>query len=225
MNLRSALLPVLVVALVVTAVGMPLVLLTSPVVTRSLSERYSLADEAGLSRERMTDLAEDVRAFVSGGQNSLPARVDGRAGFDQGAVAHLLDVRAALRWGRVAALLGAAFALVTLAFLRRDPVVERRAFGWAAVTTIAPMAVLGIAGAVDFDAFFSAFHGVFFAPGTWTFPWDSLLIQLFPERFWLVAALSWALCTLVIAVAYAAAWFVLGRSARAKHESGMRAGA
>ena len=35
-----------------------------------------------------------------------------------------------------------------------------------------------------FDAFFVAFHNVFFQPGTWMFLWSDTLIRLFPERFW-----------------------------------------
>lgn len=32
--------------------------------------------------------------------------------------------------------------------------------------------------------FFTAFHNVFFDPGTWTFPTSDTLIRLFPERLW-----------------------------------------
>lgn len=35
-----------------------------------------------------------------------------------------------------------------------------------------------------FDAFFVAFHNVFFQTGTWQFFFSDTLIRLFPERFW-----------------------------------------
>jgi len=44
--------------------------------------------------------------------------------------------------------------------------------------------------ALAFDATFSFFHGLFFAAGTWTFnPATDRLVQLYPERFWILAAL------------------------------------
>ena len=63
--------------------------------------------------------------------------------------------------------------------------------------------VLGAAAfaLVSFDAFFAAFHAIFFAAGTWTFPYDSLLIQLFPERFWALSGAAWGALALALAVA------------------------
>ena len=53
--------------------------------------------------------------------------------------------------------------------------------------------VLGaVAGLLNFDALFTWFHGLFFAAGTWEFPADSLLIEVFPEPFWSTAAAVWA---------------------------------
>jgi uncharacterized membrane protein len=50
----------------------------------------------------------------------------------------------------------------------------------------------GLAAVFDFSTFFAAFHSLFFAAGTWQFPYDSLLIRLFPERFWTTAGAAWA---------------------------------
>ena len=44
---------------------------------------------------------------------------------------------------------------------------------------------------LDFDAAFAAFHAIFFESGTWTFAADSLIIQLFPVRFWAARGLRW----------------------------------
>jgi integral membrane protein (TIGR01906 family) len=44
--------------------------------------------------------------------------------------------------------------------------------------------------ALAFDATFSFFHGLIFAAGTWTFnPATDRLVQLYPQRFWILAAL------------------------------------
>lgn len=37
---------------------------------------------------------------------------------------------------------------------------------------------------MPFGLFFNLFHGIFFAPGTWTFPAGSALIQIYPIYFW-----------------------------------------
>src|SRR6266508_3709349 len=49
--------------------------------------------------------------------------------------------------------------------------------------------VLGLFFAFAFDAAFTAFHGLFFAAGTWQFGADSNLIRLFPEPLWYESAL------------------------------------
>ena len=40
---------------------------------------------------------------------------------------------------------------------------------------------------LDFDAFFTAFHGLFFREGTWTFSYTDTLIQLYPLPLWMDA--------------------------------------
>ena len=80
----------------------------------------------------------------------------------------------------------------------------------AAVSAV--FVLLAAAAAVlDFSAFFTAFHGLFFEAGTWTFPYDSLLIRLFPESFWVAAGVGWAVLVLTIAGAY---WIVGWRLAQ-----------
>ena len=50
-----------------------------------------------------------------------------------------------------------------------------------------------------FDATFSYFHELFFAAGTWTFnPATDRLVQLYPESFWVLAALLFCLALAVI---------------------------
>lgn len=218
MSLRSALVAVLAGALMVSAVGLPLLPMLSPAFTQTLSQRYSLSAEAGLSSVQMLSLAEDVRAFVAAERDSLPARVQGRDAFDEGAVSHLRDVRSALAAGRLATLAAFAAALLCVWLLRRDRLAVRRAFGAASLVSSALIAAVGMIGLFDFDRFFSAFHGLFFEAGTWTFSYDSLLIQLFPERFWLVSAVSWAVGTLVLSAIFGCIWFVLGRKGASKRE-------
>ena len=77
------------------------------------------------------------------------------------------------------------------------------------------------AGLVNFDALFTWFHGLFFAAGTWEFPADSLLIELFPDGFWVAAGVTWAALVasggLVLAVA---GWFVRRAETRERLSAG-----
>ena len=76
--------------------------------------------------------------------------------------------------------------------------------------------VVGAFFAVAFEAAFAAFHGLFFAAGTWQFPPGSHLITLFPEPFWFELALIAGATIVVSAVAVAssaAATCVPGRPA------------
>jgi len=48
--------------------------------------------------------------------------------------------------------------------------------------------------ALAFDATFTFFHGLFFAAGTWTFnPATDRLVQLYPQDFWVLAAMLFCL--------------------------------
>ena len=53
--------------------------------------------------------------------------------------------------------------------------------GWITVIFIGSLVLFSI---VAFGIFFTAFHNVFFQPGTWQFYWTDTLIRLFPQRFW-----------------------------------------
>jgi integral membrane protein (TIGR01906 family) len=193
-------------ALAVFVVGLTLIPLTMPFATRALAERFALAEEAGLPPQRMLEVAEQVRAFVAGPAGSrLPDQVDGRPGFDASAVSHLADVRRVILAARTAtwvlALLLGVWLAVALS-LGRTRHVSRVMFAgalWCAVLVL----LAALAGTLDFEALFSAFHGLFFAAGTWTFSADSLLIQTFPEQFWATAAAVWAVLILATAAALA----------------------
>jgi integral membrane protein (TIGR01906 family) len=206
------------IMLAVLAVGLPLVVLESRSVTRTLANTYSQAQAAGLPTSRVLELAEQVRIFVVRGAGELPASVDGRAGFDDDSVSHLRDVRIVLRrahlfTGLVAALLAL---WVGWAIAHRRLTDLGRALRAGALSAVALVGLAVVVALADFDAFFSAFHGWFFKAGTWTFSYDSLLIQLFPEPFWSTLGAVWGALVALMAVAYWIAGTMLLRNAFAK---------
>lgn len=187
-------------ALALVVVGTAVLALTAPGFTRALAERFSLAAEAGLSPERMLEVAEQVRAFVvTSNADSLPATVDGRSGFDGSAVSHLIDVRRVLNAARL--FTGLLTALVTiwiaLELARKRPERIADALRAGAILAVVFVALAALAAVLDFERFFTAFHGLFFRSGTWTFAFDSLLIQTFPEPFWATCGAAWAVLTVL----------------------------
>jgi integral membrane protein (TIGR01906 family) len=171
----------------------------------------------GLSEARVRAVAEEVRFFVSHRDApALPAVVDGAPGFDESSVSHLEDVRDVVIGARWVTLLATLILGVTAAeAVSRGELMGvsggLRTAGWS---TLGAVLIAAAAGTLDFDTFFSAFHGVFFEAGTWTFPADALIIRVFPLPFWSSAAVAWAVLSLLIAAMLIAAGFVGRRVAR-----------
>jgi integral membrane protein (TIGR01906 family) len=110
-------------------------------------------------------------------------------GYTEAELAHLADVRGVFRG---AFLLTPILLLLLWPLLRygRARVILRYGGGLAVVLPL-------LAAVLPFGPVFAAFHGLFFEAGTWIFPVDSRLIQLFPVEFFQRAG---ALITLLGAV-------------------------
>lgn len=59
------------------------------------------------------------------------------------------------------------------------------------ISLFVAFALIGGWAAFDFNGLFSAIHSLFFAAGSWTFPYDSLLICMYPIPFWLGMGAVW----------------------------------
>lgn len=180
----------------VVALGAALMLLELPWFTRLLSARHSeMADAVALP------LAEASRRLVVYGDEVARSVLSGFMTPD--AVVHLDDVRRVIAAANLLTLVLAATALIWVVVRgRRDRPLLADALRAAAVIIGGSVALAVLVATLDFDSFFSAFHGLFFEPGTWTFPSDSVLIRLFPEPFWTSAGLAWGVLTLGFAGGY-----------------------
>jgi integral membrane protein (TIGR01906 family) len=199
-------------------IGVSVVPLTIPAFTKYLSLRTSLAKEAGLSPSRMAQIAEQVRQFVVDGEpdadaSTLPAVVDGRAGFDGAAVSHLRDVSRVLARSRTVTGVLAVVLVLGLGYevarKRTDRIADALTAG--AVWSVALVIACVVVATTNFDWFFSEFHGLFFKSGTWTFSYGSLLIRTFPEPFWMTAGEVWGGLVVLGAAALAAGAWALRR--------------
>ena len=92
--------------------------------------------------------------------------------------------------------------------------IGRRALGRTLMAggglVLAAFCALGAWAAIDFDGLFAAFHSLFFQAGTWTFPYDSLLITLYPTAFWMGMGGIWLAVTCGLSILAVLIGFTLG---------------
>lgn len=209
-GLRSTLVAI---STAVVIVGVSVAILLMPWFTAVMVPASGAYELSGLSPAQTLSVAEQVRSFVTHAGGTLPAEIDGRPAFDAAAVAHLRDVRdvvIAARWITLAALVGLCV-LIAHAVAHNAQRALARGFIEAGYVLLAVLTLTAVAGALDFDAFFAAFHSLFFSAGTWMFPADALIIRIFPVKFWIGAAVL-----LGVLVALGCAGFiVVGRRLRA----------
>ena len=122
---------------------------------------------------------------------------------DADALSHLDDVHeviTSVRMPIMGCTLIAAFCLMALV-LMFGPKPAGHALIASGCIALASFALCGIWALIGFDGLFSALHGLFFADGTWTFPPESLLIQMYPQGFWMGMGLWWLGSSCIVAVA------------------------
>lgn len=127
-------------------------------------------------------------------------------------VRHMIDVRnltaGALTVWAVAGLL-VLLALGGLVYAGQTATLRVGLLNGAALTWGLFIFVAAFIG-LNFNSFFTLFHEVFFAEGTWTFYWSDSLIRLFPLQFWFNTFVFVTLATLgQAALIAAAAWWGL----------------
>jgi uncharacterized membrane protein len=91
-----------------------------------------------------------------------------------------------------------------------------RSLRCAALLCIGIPLLLAAITALAFGPLFTFFHHVFFPQGNWQFPWNAYLILIFPEPFWIMAAL---LILILIALTGIGCWFAADMLA---HSSSVR---
>lgn len=203
--------------LAVAITGLTLAMVTVPWVTGMLVDRVDSAQLAGLTQPQARILAEEVRAYVTS-SNAPALRVSafGRPAFDASQTEHLDDVRGVMLSARSATLLTGVLVAAWFAWRasRGRWKLVSSAIRSAGVFLLGAVALVLLAGLADFDTLFTRFHGVFFEPGTWQFASDDLVIQLFPEPFWMAAAAIWAALLIGAgALLVAASWVISRRNA------------
>ncbi|MBP1137129.1 integral membrane protein (TIGR01906 family) [Arthrobacter sp. PvP023] len=125
----------------------------------------------------------------------------GDALFQEGEVSHMADVKLVILSAFAGGALLILLSIVAIVYLRRRSTggVRRGLFAGAIVTLVVILG-LGTLAALSWQQFFTEFHRIFFANGTWTFALDDTLIRLFPGQFWVDAGIVIGALVLIASV-------------------------
>lgn len=182
----------------------------------AINAQEALAGTAGKGAPKIDATANYAAGELSGEQvAALETAFDAaseRYVLTPDAVSHLDDVfgvAQAAKWWLLAAVVAACVGCTATAF-RGGKRLLGRVLAGAGVSVLAVFALLAAWVAIDFDGFFAQFHSLFFAAGTWTFSWDSLLICMYPPEFWVGMGAIW----LVVTVACCVVCITIGRLLR-----------
>ena len=161
------------------------------------------ADSFGFSTEdRMTYGSYAVDYLLNwAGPRYLGGLVgpDGEQLFLDSEVGHMADVKTVIMGAWIAGAAMLVLSVLAVIYLaRKYPGGIRRGLFAGSAATLILIIVLGVLGALNWQGFFTAFHGVFFADGTWTFFVDDTLIRLFPAQFWMDAGIVIAVLVLMV---------------------------
>ncbi|MDE8667521.1 TIGR01906 family membrane protein [Pseudarthrobacter sp. H3Y2-7] len=110
--------------------------------------------------------------------------------FKDGEVSHMADVKTVILSAFGAGALLIALSIVAIAYLRRrSPGGVRRGLFAGSIVSLAIILGLGALAVLSWQQFFTEFHRIFFASGSWTFALEDTLIRLFPGQFWIDAGI------------------------------------
>jgi integral membrane protein (TIGR01906 family) len=110
--------------------------------------------------------------------------------FKDGEVSHMADVKLVILSAFGAGALLIVLSIVAIAYLRRrsNGGVRRGLFA-GSIISLAIILGLAVLAVLGWQQFFTEFHRIFFASGSWTFALEDTLIRLFPGQFWIDAGI------------------------------------
>ena len=164
------------------------------------------ADRYGFTTEERLDYGPyGIRYLLRNEDISYLADLEyqGEPLFRQKELQHMEDVqtvtRAALRVQIILLIITIASA-TALGWSPHTRAKLRQALTAGGMFTLAAISTLVVLMATSWDVFFDNFHAIFFEGDTWLFYTSDSLIRLYPEQFWLDAALTIGALTVVGAV-------------------------
>ena len=131
------------------------------------------------------------------------AKVSDRYALDADAVSHLEDCNGLITGlSSYLGMIGVAALIIALVLgFRKQFAALAFMLRMGPALLLAVLVILGLWGVIDFNGLFAAFHSLFFANGTWTFSYDSLLITMYPPEFWIGMGAVWLAATGLLSIA------------------------
>ena len=163
-------------------------------------KRYTFDDN---DREKLdAAIAEANAAAEADGRATASTRESAARSLPADAIRHLDDVYRVASVAKPALMIVAVRCIAGLAHVAVR--IGQRTLGRTLIAggglVLAAFCALGAWAAIDFDGLFAAFHSLFFQAGTWTFPYDSLLITLYPTAFWMGMGGIWLAVTCIASI-------------------------
>ena len=155
-------------------------------------EKIGTADNIGMSEQDLSAVTEKLLDYTQGTEPNLNMQVsikgEMREVFGQREKDHMVDVRAlylGARDVRTVSLIGAALLFMASFMSSRKTTVPIlcRSFLWVSGAFLVAVAAIGLYAAIDFSAFWTSFHHVFFTNDLWRLSPTHILIQMVPEQF------------------------------------------
>lgn len=148
------------------------------------------ADTSGFSSAERLQYARTAIDYLLGeaGDTRLKDATtqNGQPLYNERELSHMVDVQAVVQsvlWAGWLAVIVLASGALLLALMRQH-VELRNGLLWGAIGLVVGLLLLLAYIGINFESFFTNFHRIFFANGTWTFEYTDALIRLFPIQFW-----------------------------------------
>lgn len=137
-------------------------------------------------------------------------------------ISHLLDVKHIIHVAFTIQGITGVIILIALLLLLKDS--SSRANAYKALLkggTITAIigCLISLVSRIDFRAFFTAFHRLFFEGNSWLFPATDSLIQLYPIVFWKDATFGVALCSIGLALPIVTLGWILQRTEKVERNN------
>jgi integral membrane protein (TIGR01906 family) len=135
--------------------------------------------------------------------------------FNERELQHMVDVQNVTWMLFTGAGAAAALCAIAMGVLWRQRLLLLAAVDVASIALIVAVLTAAVAVVFAWDVFFDTFHALFFEDGTWRFFYSDTLIRLYPEQFWIDAAVAVGALSVTFAVVILALtrWY-RGRSQR-----------
>ena len=221
----------------ITAVILPFILMMNSVVlvftTEFLQYEYKTPefpeDPFGFTLDERIEYGSASVKYITNVLDKLPEdylaglkKKDGTPLYNERELSHMEDVKIVFQRSRAVMAAMVVFVIITAWLVSKKPdalLGFLRSLEVGSILTLALIVGVGFGIVTGFDAFFDAFHHLFFTGDSWLFYADDSLIRLFPEPLWVNGFTLAAILTAIFAVLILIITILAGRKIRIRKAS------